>query len=158
MRSWSTGLVFPREPLWKGRDFPTLKARTFLRPNQVIGEIRAPNSGATRNEVRGTRSKPLSDSEHRIGIRVKPEPRKMHALEDGPGQVFPHPVDGATRLTGVDLSTSDAQRLSGSSVSPTRATGMVRQDHPMAVIRLSEPSKVSGPGQPEPDIKDRFDG
>jgi hypothetical protein len=158
MRYRSTDLVFPREPLWKGRDFPTPEARTFLRPNQVIGEIHAPNSGATRNEVRGTRSKLLSDSTHRTGIRVKPELRTMQAPGSAPDQVIPQPVSGATRPPGVDLSTSDALRLSGSSVSPPRATGKVRQGHPMAAIRLSEPSKRSGTGQPEPDIKDRSDG
>jgi hypothetical protein len=82
----------------------------------------------------------------------------MQAAGNVPDQVFPHPDIGATRPSGVDLSTSDAQRPSGSSVSPARATGMVRQGRPMAAIRLSEPSTVSGTGQPGPEVKDRSDG
>jgi hypothetical protein len=82
----------------------------------------------------------------------------MQASVNVPDQVFPHPNDGATRLSGVDPTTSDALRLSGSSVSPARATGMARQGHPTAAIRLSEPSAITGTGQPGPGIKDRSDG
>lgn len=56
------------------------------------------------------------------------------------------------------IPTSDAWRLFGSSVSPDRATGKVRQGHPTAAIRLSEPSKDFGTGQPGPFSKDRSDG
>jgi len=50
---WSTGLVFPQEPLWKGRGNPNSEARTFQRLIRVIGEFPAPISGATRKEGRG---------------------------------------------------------------------------------------------------------
>lgn len=82
----------------------------------------------------------------------------MQTSVNVPDQVFPHPDNGATRPSGMDPSTSDALRLSGSSVSPVRATGMARQGHPMAAIRPSEPSAISGTGQPGPGIKDRSDG
>jgi len=73
--------------------------------------------------VRGTRSTPISDSERRTGIRVKPEPDTTQVAGYVPDQVFPHPDAGETRSSGVDLLTPDAQRLSGSSVSPLGQPG-----------------------------------
>jgi hypothetical protein len=78
-------------------------------------------------------------------------------LEPDVDLVFPHPVCGATRKL-VWIPTLDALRLLGSSVFPDRATGKVRQGHPMAAIRLSEPSEAYGTGQLDPHAKVRSDG
>jgi hypothetical protein len=62
MRSLSTDLVFPLGTLVKRTGLPEPGSKDLLEAIQVIGDLQAPLSGATRKEVQGVRSMPLSEA------------------------------------------------------------------------------------------------